>query len=194
MNKLVHGIGINDLPNTLDENGKQCVIYTKWKDMLRRAYSTQVNDLRKNPTYAGTTVCDEWLLASNFKKWLTSHEDWRNKHVDKDMLVKGNKLYSPETCVMVDKRTNVFLTDIRKNNRKLIGAYPVRNKFRSHVSNPFTGKRECLGYFTLEIDAHKAWQRRKHQIACDLAELQTDNRVAKVLRERYAPDKDWTNL
>jgi len=59
MNTLVHGIGINDLPNTLDEDGKQCVIYTKWKDMLRRAYSTQVNDLRKNPTYSETTVCDE---------------------------------------------------------------------------------------------------------------------------------------
>jgi hypothetical protein len=46
--------------------------------------------------------------------------------------------------------------------------------------------------FPTELEAHKAWQARKHELACMLADLQTDDRIASRLREMYAPDKNWT--
>lgn len=50
-----------------------------------------------------------------------------------------------------------------------------------------------MGVFPTELEAHLTWQARKHELSCMLADLQTDERIATVLRERYAPDKDWTN-
>jgi hypothetical protein len=66
--------------------------------------------------------------------------------------------------------------------------------FKGSCGNPFTGEGTYLGYFTDELACHKAWQAKKHEYACQLAELQEDPRVAQALRERYAPDKDWTKI
>lgn len=64
------------------------------------------------------------------------------------------------------------------------------NPFRSECSNPFTRKRDYLGLFPTELEAHKAWQAKKHEHALRLADLQADERVAKRLTEMYSPDKD----
>lgn len=58
-------------------------------------------------------------------------------------------------------------------------------KYLSCVSNPFTGKGEMLGKFDTELEAHLAWKARKHELACQLAELETDPRIVKVLQTRY---------
>ena len=69
--------------------------------------------------------------------------------------------------------------------------------YEAHCCNPFLPKNVSrslyLGRFKTELEAHKAWQAKKHEYALQLAELQDDPRVAEVLRERYAPDKDWSN-
>lgn len=115
-------------------------------------------------------------------------QSWQGKQLDKDLLVKGNKFYSPENCVFVDRVTNSFTID-RGANR---GVWPLgvsfdkRDvKFRAQCSNPFTKKNENLGYFTCSDEAHQAWKKRKHELACQLADLQTDKRVAAALRTRY---------
>ena len=57
-------------------------------------------------------------------------------------------------------------------------------KFRASCSNPFTQKREHLGYFTCEQEAHEAWLERKLELAHELAAIQEDPRVAEALVER----------
>jgi hypothetical protein len=85
MNKLVYGVGVNDLgyrtqvEEELTKNGGKriretvfrCKYYTVWTDMLRRCYSKKY--LERYPTYIGTRVCSEWLYAAAFKN------GWRNK-------------------------------------------------------------------------------------------------------------------
>lgn len=195
-NKLVYGVGVNDADYVVQPivNGKQvmCPFYQTWVDMLKRCYieKFQVN----NPTYIGCSVYEEWLTFSNFKSWM-EQQDWEGKQLDKDLLVKGNKVYSPETCVYVDSAVNNFIID-RGAAR---GECPIGvrfhkryGKFYAHCRNPFTKKLEHLGCFDCPNQAHIAWQSRKHELACQFADLQQDPRVAKALRERYAPDKDWT--
>jgi hypothetical protein len=134
-------------------------------------------------------VCDDWLLFTNFKEWMTQ-QVWESQHLDKDLLIAGNKIYSPDTCVFIHPTVNVFTTDrVNFRGKYLLGVswYGRYNKFRASCSNPFTKKQETLGYFDTELEAHLAWKSRKHELACMLAdsELVTDERVAQALRTRY---------
>jgi len=108
--------------------------------------------------------------------------------LDKDILFEGNKVYSAETCVFVTNMVNSFAND-RGNDRGewIIGVYWNKRagKFKSQCRNPFTRKCEYLGYFTSELEAHQTWLKRKLELAYELAEIQTDPRVAEALINRY---------
>ena len=189
--KLIQGVGINDAdyPICKKENGKivwTCPYYQTWTGMLKRGCNDKVK--QKYPTYEGVTVCEEWHSFTNFSSWMME-QDWQGKHLDKDILVLGNKVYSPTTCVFVDKVVNLFLTDSAASR----GKWPIgaswdwqKQKFKSCCSNPFTKKQEYLGYFHCPNQAHLAWKKRKHELACQLADLQSDERVAAALKLRYS--------
>lgn len=187
--KLVFGVGLNDADyHVLTKvNGKpvRCPFYQMWSNMLLRCYDEKFQD--KNPTYIGCSVCDEWLVFSKFKSWMET-QDWQDRQLDKDLLAVGNKVYSPNVCVFVDKATNLFTIDSGASR----GKHPIgasfdnrTRKFRAQCSNPITRKNELLGYFTCPEQAHQAWRKRKHEFACQLADLQSDPRVANALRTRY---------
>ena len=106
--KLVWGVGINDYDGPVYKNGKHLKFYDAWKGMLMRCYSKKYQ--AKRPTYIGCSVCDEWLSLSNFKEWfdINYREDMA---LDKDILIQGNKVYSPEACSFVPQYINSLLTD-----------------------------------------------------------------------------------
>lgn len=198
--KLVHGVGNNDADYVVQKfefygyvDGKKkqkqvwmCPYYKTWKKMLERCYSAKLHERR--PTYAGCAVSEEWLTFSRFKSWMEK-QDFEGKQLDKDLLFEGNKVYSTETCVFVTGMVNSFTTD-RGNDRGewMIGADwdKQAEKFRSRCGNPFTRKKEFLGYFTSEQQANKAWLKRKLELAHELAAIQADPRVAKALIDRYS--------
>lgn len=187
--RLVYGVGINDAGYITERvvNGirVECQFYARWRNMLNRCYCKSF--LERRPSYAGATVCYEWLTFSNFKAWMEK-QNWKGRQLDKDILVKGNKVYSPETCVFVDGMTNSFNLDCMSAR----GLYPLgvhlnkqTSKFTSQCCNPFTKKNEHLGRFSNIDQAHEAWRKRKHELACQLADMQDDQRVAEALRTRY---------
>ena len=197
--KLVQGVGINDSDYVTQEmetigyvNGKQklklvwiCPFYRTWREMINRCYSIKYQE--RNKTYIGCSVTDEWLTFSNFRAWMIT-QDWEGNQLDKDLLIGGNKIYSPEACVFVTPMVNSFTTDSGETMGKwLIGVawYKRANKFQSKCSNPFTKKQEHLGYFTCEQEAHEAWLKRKLELAYELAAIQEDSRVAEALINRY---------
>lgn len=206
----VFGFGINDVNYVVQKNeelpkvnGKRkretvwvCPYYRKWKTMLQRCYNKSY--LERQPTYQGCKVCEEWRYLSNFIEWVDCqpNKEWQKCHLDKDFLINGNKVYSPETAVFVSSVVNSFILDGSKYRGEcMIGVYyrPDRKKpYYAQCKNPFTNKTEYLGLFSTELVANKAWQERKHYHALQLADLQSDPRIAKILRERYSPDKDWT--
>ena len=203
-NRLVYGKGIVDVTTPISKTGKDrgkrktiwiCPYYKKWTGILERCFSLALH--KRHPSYSECKICDDWLRLSNFIKWVDSqpNKDWENCQPDKDLLITGNKYYSPETVVFVSKKVNCFLVDSQERRGKhLIGAYKEKNgaKWRASCNPTFEGNVRYLGSFNTELEAHKAWQAKKHVYACQLADLQEDPRVAQALRERYAPDKDWT--
>lgn len=212
MSNMVCGWGINDVDYPITStkelpkiSGKrrQSVIwvspyYKDWCNMIYRVYCPELH--KKNPTYINCTICEDWKYLSNFIKWVDSqpNRDWERCQPDKDILVYGNKHYGPETVVYISKKLNGFIIDSGKSRGDyMLGvSIEVKSKKNSYIANcrnPFTSKGNYIGTFPTELAAHKAWQAKKHEYACMWADLQQDHRVVKVLKERYAPDKDWTN-
>lgn len=199
----VDGFGIKDVDYLVERkavvDGKRktvwiCPYYRAWRGVISRSVSQTWK--KKSPTYEKCTIHPEWQYLSNFIKWVDSQpvKNWQDCELDKDLIVTGNKHYSPETCCFIEQRVNTFLTDCGK----VRGDYPLgvnirdSGRFSARCGNQITGTREWLGTFDTPLEAHKAWQTRKHELACELAKTQSDPRVAKALRERYAPDKDWS--
>ena len=198
--KLVCGVGINDADYVVNKfetigyvGGKQkqklvwaCPYFRAWKNMVERCYSAKFQE--RQPTYKGCTVTDNWLTFTNFKGWM-KNQDFEGKQLDKDLLFEGNKVYGADTCVFVSQTVNSFTTDRgAARGEWLIGVlwHKPSEKFLAKCRNPLSGEQEHLGLFTCEVEAHEAWARRKLELAHELAAIQTDQRVAKALIERYS--------
>ena len=200
MNKLVWGVGVNDLGYRVHvqewvtkDGGKRirksvfiCKYYVAWKNMLERCYSKKF--LESNPSYIDANVCSKWLYASEFKKWMDK-QDWHGKCLDKDIIVPGNKLYSPDTCAFVLNATNSFVLASDASR----GDYPVgvhllkrTGKYQAYCENLFSGKHEHLGYFSTPEEAHEAWRKRKHELAQLVAATEADPRIVEALKKRYS--------
>lgn len=184
MSRLVCGVGVNDAGYAVCPrvNGKTvwCLYYRAWGSMLSRCYSKKFKNTR--PTYIGCTVCDEWLTFSNFKAWMET-QDWEGKALDKDLLVSGNKIYSPDTCTFVTRQVNSFLLDSGATR----GEHPVgvywdasKGKFRAMCCSLGRGQKS-LGLYSDPESAHQAWREYKLKLAGELATLQTDKRVSEAL-------------
>lgn len=166
-------------------DGKQTKEYVAWHGIIDRCYGKK----RKIacPTYKDVTCCDEWLLFENFYKWLHSQdnfEKWLNGDkwsVDKDILIKGNKIYGPNTCLLVPNNVNTLF--IKKESAR--GDYPlgVRKKgnvYHSCCHNPFLNKQQHLGVFDSPDDAFVAYKMYKENTIKQVAEIEfAKNNITK---------------
>jgi hypothetical protein len=118
-------------------------------------------------------------------------QDWEGSCLDKDLLVKDNKTYSPTTCLFVPEEVNKFIQDAFTNKRSggVKGYYfdERRSKFVAQCSDHMTGKLKHLGMFLKEEDAHSAWKNFKYQQAILLAKNITDTTIAEALVNRFKP-------
>ena len=90
--------------------------YIVWCSMFKRCYSNY-NEI----SYNGCEVCEEWYNYVNFKRWFDKNYyeiPNENMQLDKDILIKDNKIYSPKTCIFVPQRINKLFTK-RQNDRGL---------------------------------------------------------------------------
>lgn len=119
--KLVYGVGVNDYKGNIKYNHVHIPSYHTWCQMLKRCYSKDYLD--KHPTYRGCSVCEEWWSFSSFKKWFDDNYV-EGYSLDKDILFKGNKIYSPDTCCFVPNEINVLLCKSDAKRGKMpIGVY-----------------------------------------------------------------------
>jgi hypothetical protein len=156
-----------------------CPYYSKWRNMINRCYS------KKFINYEDCFICEEWRYFSNFKAWMEK-QDWEGKHLDKDLLVEGNKVYSPNTCCFLEPRVNQFITD-KQNNGSLyptgVSYYKKNDNYSAQCKN--RGKKKFLGYFETPEQAHQAYLEFKHKLALELAETLDCPKQKEALSTRY---------
>lgn len=83
--------------------GKNSMAYHRWRHMLARCYDKDTQSKMK--TYIGCSVCDEWHNYQNYADWFYSNMI-EGFDVDKDILIDGNRIYSPSTCKLVSHQEN----------------------------------------------------------------------------------------
>lgn len=148
--------------------------YTSWKSMLKRCYDIEFH--KKYPTYKECIVATEWCNFQVFAKWYDeNYYEIKEElmELDKDILIKGNKLYSPKTCIFVPKRINALF--IKTNATR--GACPIGvswnkkfKKFKATCSD-VNSKITELGHFDNTYDAFYIYKNYKEKTIKDVAEL-----------------------
>ena len=157
----VYGVGCNDVQFQIKIDRKNIWQYQLWKNMLKRCFSKKFKE--RFQTYKDVTCCDEWLYFGNFLGWVNREVDYAGKpdglELDKDLIISGNKTYSPEACSFVPDAINTLVID-RGNDR---GKYPVGvfyhkrdGCFRAQVN--CDNKRKWLGNYSTPEDAFAAYK------------------------------------
>ena len=154
--------------------------YLKWHDMLVRCYNEKFHE--RQPQYMGCTVCEEWLNYSNFKVWYDQNKiKGMSLDLDKDILFKGNKVYSSETVALVPHAINTLFLN-KKADR---GDYPIgvsyekeKKKFRACMA--FMGEQIKLGTFDTAESAFARYKEYKEDFIKDMAEQYRDILPYKV--------------
>jgi len=138
----VYGVGRNDVIFQVCVDRVRLWQYDLWKGMLMRCFCEGYK--AKHPAYRDATCCDEWLSFANFLEWCNKEVDYKGKPegmcLDKDLIVRGNKTYSPSTCSFVPVAVNNLLLD-RGNMR---GKWPVGVRLHKRA-NRYIARLSCDG-------------------------------------------------
>jgi len=158
----VFGVGfLGEGDNTMKVKGIRSKSYQIWHCMLQRCYDNKTQE--KRPTYKNIVVCEEWHNYQNFTKWFKENyvEGW---HLDKDLLLTGAGMYSPNTCVFIPQALNNFLTNNQTDNTSGYTGVSWRKgkgKWLAHISSRLEGRQICLGSFNTKEEAAKAYNERR---------------------------------
>ena len=180
----VYNVGILGDSSTFDENGKKLKTCELWYNVLQRCYDHRYMEIR--PTYSDCEVSEYFKFYPNFKNWCENQIgfDKKNWHLDKDVLIKGNKVYSPETCCFVPQEINVLFTKRQSLRGKCpIGVHLNGNKFVASLCK-FGEKRNHLGRFNTEKEAFLVYKEAKELHIKEVANKykgQIDDKVYQAL-------------
>ena len=168
----VCGVGILGTKYPSKINGVITKEYDLWYSMLRRCYSD--NSKKKRPTYIGCEVSDNFKSYEYFYEWCHEQIGFgiEGFELDKDLLIKGNKVYSESTCVFIPSAINSLLTKCTASRGSyLIGVYWDKTK-KAFVAmvNKNKGKQEKLGSFNTELEAFNAYKKAKESFVKEQAE------------------------
>ena len=161
--------------------------YESWVGMLERCYSSIL--LNNRPTYRGCKTSDEFKYYEYFYEWCNKQVGFKSGWcLDKDILVKGNKVYSTDTCCFVPNEINCLFT----KTDKLRGKYPIgvyyrkdTKKFVAQINrNNANGHQDFLGSFDCPNKAFLAYKTAKESFIKEVAEKwkgEVDPRVYNAL-------------
>lgn len=173
----VWGVGIFD--KKLGEN--KLPSERIWRKMMNRCCSDKFKARHKS--YKNVSICDEWLTYSSFKMWFDEHyvEGW---DLDKDILVKGNKVYSPQNCCFVPQEVNGLFTNCKMSR----GPYPIGVSYKNGrfvAGLDINKKRRHLGSFGTPEEAFQAYKVAKEAYIKEVADKWKDQLEPRVYEALY---------
>ena len=174
--------GVGYLGYDYEKNDGLTKVYRTWCGMIKRCYASY--SLVKRPSYVGCSVSDEFLNFSYFKKWyfkqVGSGEE--NYHFDKDLLVKGNKIYSPETCCFIPKEINSLLTTTnRSRGNTPLGVSKRQKSGNYEVTLCRDNKDYHLGTYSCPVQAFNVYKEAKE----DYFRSKAEKYKGKISDEAY---------
>lgn len=155
----LYGVGVRGRLETR-ESKEYC--YRLWTNILTRCYNDKYKESR--PTYKDVSICEEWKYYQNFKKWFYENYyevEGERTELDKDILKKGNKIYSPNYCVFVPQKINGLFT--KRDSRR--GELPIgvskHSSCKGYVSTVSIKGKNCSRCFHTIEEAFEDYKARK---------------------------------
>ena len=168
---FVYGVGFVGVGNY----STKIKAHNYWSKMMQRAYCPVYKE--EHPTYDDVTVSSEWLNYQNFAEWCTKRKQYGNMgfNLDKDIIIRGNKLYSEDRCSLVPQRINKLLvTKESVGSDAPLGVKRVKDKFgrvTGYTANCHdNGKELYFGYYSNPTDAFFAYKVGKESLIKRVAE------------------------
>ena len=163
----IYGVGFygdGSFTNTLDKTTTAKALET-WHTMFKRCYSEFVHT--NHQPYTDCFVSEYWCNFQNFAKFYVE-DPYRlaGWELDKDLLVKSNKEYGPNTCVFLPRDINGYL----KTNAKRRGKYPIGVRLHSSgnlfeaLCRDNSGQQINLGKFSSGEAAFEAYKTFKQNV------------------------------
>ena len=185
---LVYGVGINDVMIPYFTRTRT---YRTWSGMIRRSDKRDPKWLSQpgKEYYVDCTLDPRWYELSVFKEWIEKWDDFENKQIDKDLLIPGNKVYGPDTCLMVRPIVNCWFKPTCKgdlprgvcwNPAWKKGRSP--NPYRAQIT-PIGGKRKSLGFYATIEEASAVFEKAREEQIKILIETETDLKVKNAMME-----------
>ena len=182
----VHGVGIIGAEPIVDKDGRKLKEYELWCSMLQRVYDPKKH--RELPTYTNCSVSENFKYFPYFKMWCNQQigfnkfsADGLPYTLDKDILVKGNKVYSEDTCCFVPHKINTVLIkcDGRRGSN-LIGVYYLKSKNIYTASMSVDKRHKSLGRFKTEVEAFQAYRTAKETYIKEIVNFYKDQISVKA--------------
>ena len=181
--KYVGGVGISGDCCIKDENKDILPEYRTWANIINRCYNNSGRD--RDERYIQCYITKKWIYYKNFYEWIHTQENYENwiklnkRSIDKDILLKNNKLYAPDRCCLVPSYVNnLFTKHNKKRGECCIGvSFHKRDcVYTATCHNPFTNKADHLGYFQTEKEAFLKYKIHKENIIKQVAEVEYEKK------------------
>jgi hypothetical protein len=174
---IAQGVGYLSIGKYNSKDHK--LAHRKWSHMLERCYSEKYQI--KKPSYIGCSVSEDWFNFQIFADWFYDETNGYKEgyELDKDILKKGNKIYSPETCCFIPPEINICF--VKSNSRRGILPIGVRknhNGFQARVS--VNGYTKSVGTYPTQKQAFLVYKEKKESYIKNLADKNKDNILPKV--------------
>lgn len=175
--RTIYGVGyIGEGDYKVSKNRKHTRVYDTWHSMLERCYNEKYHE--KYPTYKDCSANEEWHNFQNFGEWYEENYyevEGQRMNLDKDILVKHNKIYSPDTCIFVPQTINkLFIKCDNTRGDSVIGTSPKNGKYQAYcrMINPETGKSrlEYLGLYDTQEKGFEVYKYYKEKNIKEVAD------------------------
>lgn len=156
--------------------------YTVWDHMLQRCYCPVYH--RKQPSYVNCAVVVDWLNFQTFAEWFYEESNYEEGlHLDKDLKVSGNKVYSPSTCIFVTREVNAFLSCVYRKGEFGVGISSSNSGKLKVQGSDGEGITKHLGTFLVEEleSAAKTYADFKYKVRDELVLAQENVEVKRLL-------------
>jgi len=184
----VYNVGVFDMHDFKNETKTQ--EYSLWSGVLERCYSKINSKYLKNYKDCEASECFKYY--SKFKKWCNTQVGFNSKddkgnsfHLDKDILIKGNKIYSEDTCCFVPQEINcLFINSKSARGDNPVGVHQKNRNEKFGATCSIGGCQKFLGYYSTTEEAFQAYKETKEAYIKEVANKwkdQIDSRVYEAL-------------
>ena len=161
--------------------------------MLRRCYDPKWYE--KHSTYEKCEVCEEWLNFQIFAEWYEKNYyeiPGKRMELDKDILIKNNKIYSPKTCIIVPNDINTLFVKCDTNRGDLpIGVFYDKRIKKYGAQCQFNKEHKHLGYYNTSEEAFNAYKTFKEDYIKQVADQYRELIPKKLYNALYEYEVEW---